>query len=159
MTLPPRLCRQLRPRQPGGVSLLAVRADDVQHWAVHTAYKITSFITPGWYALPSDVQPEWLLRLVDLTIIYEVKRGRLGPDNKLTTQGRRGWPQSLQSRQRRRPRSRTTTVTVGRASITPHAAHTFAHQRVNSPCSATSSRPLTSARALLRSALQQRTVE
>ena len=30
---------------------------------------------------------EWLRRLMDFAIIYEVKRGDLGPDGKLSTQG------------------------------------------------------------------------
>jgi hypothetical protein len=50
---------------------------------------VTSTIKPErWYTLPNgDIQPEWLRRLVDFAIIYEVKRGDLCADGKLTTQG------------------------------------------------------------------------
>jgi hypothetical protein len=50
---------------------------------------VTSTVKPErWYTLPNgDIHPEWLRRLVDFAIIYDVKRGDLGPDNKLSTQG------------------------------------------------------------------------
>jgi len=41
-----------------------------------------------WYTTPrGDVQAEWLLRLRDFAILYEVKPGGVGPDGVCTTQG------------------------------------------------------------------------
>jgi hypothetical protein len=49
----------------------------------------TSTIPPEeWYTTPrGDAQAEWLRRLRDFAILYEVKPGDVGPDGVCTTQG------------------------------------------------------------------------